>query len=90
MSTAGSAARIRSPKSTATGTNFPDALAGAALAVKKGSPIILVGYKDTDAVAASIRDFVKAQGITDSCVFGGTGAVSDDQMAMIYHQTTIG
>ena len=57
----------------ATGTNFPDALAGGVLAAKTKSPMLLVGTSLTDAQKAYIR----GQKPNQIFVFGGTGAVSD-------------
>jgi putative cell wall-binding protein len=57
----------------ATGENFPDALAGSALAALKKSPIILVN----DAVSISTTTLVKGQDVENVVAFGGTGVVSD-------------
>jgi len=57
----------------ATGENFPDALAGSALAALKKSPIILVN----DGVSISTTTFVKNQDVENVVAFGGNGVVSD-------------
>ncbi|SPF46016.1 Cell wall-binding protein [Candidatus Desulfosporosinus infrequens] len=59
----------------ATGEDFPDALAGSALAASTSSPIILV----SDPVEQSTQDFVnsKTGSISKIIVFGGIAAVPD-------------
>ncbi|MDR3583795.1 MAG: cell wall-binding repeat-containing protein [Desulfosporosinus sp.] len=59
----------------ATGEDFPDALAGSALAASTSSPIILV----SDPVEPSTQDFInsKTGSISKIIVFGGIGAVPD-------------
>jgi len=57
----------------ATGTNWPDALGGAALASAEGGPILLTDPRSlTPAVLTEIRRL----GASRACVLGGTGAVS--------------
>lgn len=56
----------------ATGRNFPDALAGSPLAASAGMPIFLA---TADAAPAAE---MKAMGVTDVLVLGGTGAVAGD------------
>jgi putative cell wall-binding protein len=57
----------------ATGTNFPDALAGSVYAANYNAPIILVGNTLTDEEKAYIKNS-KLSGVT---IFGGEGAVND-------------
>jgi putative cell wall-binding protein len=58
----------------ATGTNFPDALAGAALAGQLGAPVYVTTPDCSPTVIADSRD---ALGATSTVVLGGTGVVSD-------------
>lgn len=60
--------------SFATGKNFPDALAGAALAAKVGAPVIL-----TDNVSAktSTKKYLSAKDISAVYIFGGNAVVSN-------------
>ncbi len=58
----------------ATGLNFPDALAGAAVAGSEGGPILLVSTNAIPAVTAAELARVRPQRIV---VLGGTGVVSD-------------
>ena len=58
----------------ATGLNFPDALAGAALAGRLWSPILLVAPTSLPPSTASALDYLKPPEID---VLGGTGAVSN-------------
>ena len=68
-------ARFPSPNSVVvtTGKNFPDALAGAALAGRRSVPITLVGTQLPD----EVTDYLKANAdsIDSVYVFGGQGAV---------------
>lgn len=57
----------------ATGTNFPDALAGGAFAAQQGIPVLLVSDKTYSNAAA----YIKSLSATKLFVFGGTSAVSD-------------
>jgi len=57
----------------ATGENFPDALAGGALAAKNGSPLVLV----SEASAKSVRRYLTLINNNKICVLGGRNAVSD-------------
>jgi putative cell wall-binding protein len=63
----------------ATGTNFPDALTGAALAGRNHSPLLLV---TPPCAPQSVVDHVSASGITDVTAFGGPSSVSDAALAM--------
>ncbi|MCI0584687.1 MAG: cell wall-binding repeat-containing protein [Chloroflexi bacterium] len=57
----------------ATGTNFPDALGGAAAAGRNGAPVLLVARdRVPDAVAAELKRLAPAQIV----ILGGTAAVS--------------
>ena len=55
-----------------TGTNYPDALAAAALQGDKGSVLLLVSDKTYETVFASID----ADSVTNATIIGGTSAVS--------------
>lgn len=58
----------------ATGTNFPDALAGAALAGQLGAPVYVTTPDCSPTVIAASRTALDA---TSTIVLGGTGVVSD-------------
>ncbi|OXS54410.1 putative cell wall-binding protein [Bacillus sp. V-88] len=58
----------------ATGTNFPDALAGAPLAYEKDAPILLT-YKNSLHPAA--EKAIRELGVNKVTVLGGTGVISD-------------
>lgn len=58
----------------ATGTNYPDALAGGVFAAKRSSPMLLVGNALTD----NQKSYLGEVKPTIIYVFGGTGAVSDN------------
>jgi endoglucanase len=58
----------------ATGTNFPDALAAAAVAGRSGSPLLLVSPVS---VPAAVASEIARLAPTDVVVLGGTGAVSN-------------
>ncbi len=66
----------------ATGENFPDALAGAALAARTNSPIILV---DNRSVPGSLSNYLAAapQKIKDMFVLGSSTVVSDDYIGQL-------
>ena len=57
----------------ATGADFPDALAGGALAAKLGIPLVLA----TSAPAQPMKDWLHAKNPASLYIFGGTAAVSD-------------
>lgn len=67
--------RFPSPQSVVvtTGTNFPDALAGAALAGRRSAPVLLVG----DRVTGDLRGYLQANADTIESIYvlGGKGAV---------------
>jgi putative cell wall-binding protein len=58
----------------ATGTNFPDALAGSIYAANYNAPIILVGSTLTDEEKAYIQN----SNLSGATIFGGQGAVNDE------------
>lgn len=62
----------------ATGTNFPDALAGAALAGRLGAPLYITTRDCTPTV---IHNALQSLSPTSLVVLGGTGAVSDNAAA---------
>ncbi|MBQ6569581.1 MAG: DUF4955 domain-containing protein [Clostridia bacterium] len=59
----------------ATGTSFPDALAGGAFAAKKGIPVILVANTNGP---DGLLDYVSNKDYNFMYIFGGEGAVSED------------
>lgn len=66
----------------ATGTNFPDALAGAALAAGAGTPILLTqaGPNELRSGTAELIDTLSPQALA---IIGGTGVISDDTEAFL-------
>lgn len=64
----------------ATGENFPDALAGSALAARTGSPIILV---DKNLSMASVTNFLSDNSghIRQTYLLGGSAVISDSSFA---------
>jgi putative cell wall-binding protein len=58
----------------ATGSDYPDALSGAALAGKAGGAILLVDGSETSNLTDAEQQIIKKS--DDVCVLGGTGAVS--------------
>ncbi|MGG4491637.1 cell wall-binding repeat-containing protein [Metabacillus idriensis] len=64
----------------ATGQNFADALAGAALAAKHDSGVILVGKT----LSPEVKNFFGGNEIGQVKVFGGKGAVSDEVLSEIH------
>ena len=63
----------------ASGTNFPDALAGGAHIGMRGGPLLLTKPTSLTAVTQTYLDANKA-GITVGYVYGGTSAVSDSTL----------
>ncbi|MBQ6570495.1 MAG: cell wall-binding repeat-containing protein, partial [Clostridia bacterium] len=61
----------------ATGTSFPDALAGGAFGAKKGIPVVLVNPR---ARIANVANYLSGRTGT-IYILGGTGAVSDKCVA---------
>ncbi|WP_017378567.1 cell wall-binding repeat-containing protein [Paenisporosarcina sp. TG-14] len=65
----------------ATGTNFPDALAGSVLAAKNNAPILLVkGDTIPGATAKQLADY------ESYAIFGGTGAVGEPVRKLLIQQ----
>ena len=64
----------------AIGTNYPDALAGAPLAKKLNSPILLV---KKDEIPAVVLSEIKRIGAENATVLGGKGAISDLAMQQL-------
>lgn len=64
----------------ATGQNFADALAGAGLAAKHESGVILVGKT----LSSEVKNFFGGNEIGQVKVFGGKGAVSDEVLTEIH------
>lgn len=58
----------------ATGTNYPDALAGGVFAALNGAPLILVGQSFTNAQ----KNYLSELPSKDAYIFGGTGAVGEN------------
>jgi probable HAF family extracellular repeat protein len=65
----------------ANGQNFPDALAGAALAASKGAPLLLV--PTSGALPTSVANELNALHPDSIVIFGGTGAVSTSMEELI-------
>ncbi|HXR27204.1 MAG TPA: cell wall-binding repeat-containing protein, partial [Candidatus Baltobacteraceae bacterium] len=85
-----SAQNYASPQATvyiATGANFPDALAGAALAGKEHAPLLLV--PTSGALPASVVSELQRLAPTNIVIFGGTGAVSDAMLGNIETATGV-
>lgn len=57
----------------ATGNDYPDALAAAALAQSSSSPVILVD----STISESTKNFISSKSIDSIIILGGTGAVSE-------------
>ena len=68
----------------ATGTNFPDALAGGVLAAKRQAPLFLVNGATT-AVNTTVETAITGWPHYDTYVFGGTASVSN--LALCLHIT---
>lgn len=67
----------------ATGTNWPDALGGAALAAAKNGPILLT--KPT-ALSSGILEEIDRLGASEAIILGGLGAISQDvEDALVAH-----
>lgn len=56
----------------ATGLNYPDALTGAALAAKKGLPLLLV---EKENVKKSVKDYLDTHKLEQAYIFGGEGVI---------------
>ena len=59
----------------ATGSNFPDALAGGVLAAKKQIPILLVDNTSTN---DAVRAYIRANTDSNLYILGGTGVISEN------------
>ncbi|WP_285853875.1 S8 family serine peptidase [Oceanobacillus luteolus] len=58
----------------ATGTNFADSLAGATLAAKNNTGILLVHHR----IPESVKNFITENGVQELTIFGGKAAVSEE------------
>ena len=65
----------------ATGTNFPDALAGGVLGAKIGAPLLLT---HPNGAIDEIKNFVLDKNPRDVYILGGTGAVPDSVVNEIF------
>ncbi|MBQ6569349.1 MAG: cell wall-binding repeat-containing protein, partial [Clostridia bacterium] len=65
----------------ATGTNFPDALAGGVLGAKLRSPLLLV---HPSGAIDEIKNFVLTKDPANIYILGGTGAVPDSVIEGIF------
>lgn len=61
-----------------TGTNFPDALAGAAAAAREGSPLLLTGPTVPDPTSLELYRLDRTGSLTDAILLGGTSVVTPD------------
>ena len=68
----------------ATGKNYPDALAGSALAAREKAPLLLV----SDSVSSSVLNYLEDQSIDNFAAFGGTGAISTAVLSTLGRSTT--
>ena len=57
----------------ATGLNYPDALTGAALAAKKGLPLLLIKKDDVD---EDVKAYLDAKKLEQVYIFGGEGVIA--------------
>ena len=64
----------------ATGSDFPDALAGGVLAAKKQIPVLLV---DKNYVSDGVKSYIRANGDINMYILGGTGVVPDNVIDFI-------
>lgn len=64
----------------ATGRNFPDALAGSPLSAANGWPIYLA---DPGAAPSELATQMKADGVTDAILLGGTAVVSNSYQSKL-------
>lgn len=68
----------------ATGTDFPDALAGGVYAAMNKAALVLVnGKAAVPTLTAEQKDYLYSKNAGTIAVFGGTGAVSDDYAAAV-------
>ncbi len=66
----------------ATGENFPDALAGAALAAQENHPIVLVPSRQLPAYTANYLNTQRSAGVVFS-IFGGSGVINNKMESII-------
>lgn len=64
----------------ATGRDFPDALAGAAVAARLGAPVLLT---ERDVLPAATDAALRSRGVSSVTVLGGPGAVDDAVVARL-------
>ena len=67
----------------ASGTNFPDALAGSIVAAQTGSPIILIDSKSKTLNNATINYLKSLTSKPKITILGGTGVISDGIISLI-------
>lgn len=72
---------------TATGRNFPDAIAGGVWAAKYNTGILLVDGQG-NAPSPALQSFIDSNNITAVTFFGGSGVVSSDMQA--WFETNLG
>lgn len=58
----------------ATAGDYPDALAGAALAARRGAPLLLTG---SDGLRPDVAQVLAQLGVTDAVLLGGTAAIGE-------------
>ena len=69
---------------TATGTRFPDVLAGGVFAADKGAPLVLVnGDAKKPMLPECLKEYLSIRKASSVYVFGGTGAVSDELAQLV-------
>jgi Putative cell wall-binding domain len=71
---------VGSEAAIATGADFPDALSIAAIAAKKGMPILL---SETNSLPAEIKAYISQYKITKTYIIGGSDVVSDGVMSQL-------
>jgi putative cell wall-binding protein/peptidoglycan/xylan/chitin deacetylase (PgdA/CDA1 family) len=64
----------------ATGNDFPDALAGSALAAKNNAPIFLTSK---DSISFDILNFIKNKNVKKVIILGGTGVVNENVQNLV-------
>jgi Putative cell wall-binding domain len=68
---------VGSEAAIATGEDFPDALSIAAIAAKRGMPILL---SEKNSLPAEVKTFIAQNNITTTYIVGGSDVVSDNVM----------
>ena len=72
----------------ATGTDYPDALAGGVFAAKYYSPLMLINGKSAKPeLSSGQKKFIKSCKATKLAAFGGAGAVSPDHIVYVSDNT---